>query len=534
MNCETHTRGPARFRAIGLASIFLMLPGCTSVPPRSPPVSSPAFGVRVLNASVSEVKETSNSVSDAEVSQAQAALRDASTWGAEHYEPQMYAKAQAVLDAALAVRESDPTRCRSLLAEAREAANAAKEAALKAYEDDVRTRFEASRSKLVDIGADRAFPDEFARLVSGIDATADLFATGSYWNARFKAYSTLKGMSDLYDNVRGLLNWLRDARVRVENALVAAQAIDAPRWAPTEMKDAQQKYRDALSQMQAGDLKAAIDSMKTAGQIALRLPYLQNKMDKREASVPPASRQALQDPPVAFQAPPVESRVPSQRVRIANMSMSLLGAPQRLYNVFSAAVARFDLVAAEGLRDAGVMEKVLSGMDVDAGWEAAVSRSGYFGFIYNDRIQMVKDLGTYPGKGEFLHTPYGAQFRLAGTRFSVNLVLCHVEASKDRKLKAAEIAGLADVYRYYENLTGNRGITLVLSGGLSDISEQTSESLLSEREMVSLHTSLAAKETSRDQGQRMFASVALQSRVEESGFGASAPPHAYVVLRTGK
>jgi hypothetical protein len=78
------------------------------------------------------------------------------------------------------------------------------------------------------------------------------------------------------------------------------------------------------------------------------------------------------------------------------MSMSSLGAPQRLYLAFQTAVARFDLTAAEGLRDAGIMEKVLAGMD--EGWEAAVSRSGYFGFIYNDRIQMVQDLGTYPEK----------------------------------------------------------------------------------------------------------------------------------------
>ena len=114
--------------------------------------------------------------------------------------------------------------------------------------------------------------------------------------------------------------------------------------------------------------------------------------------------------------------------------MSSLGAPQRLYTTFSAAVARFDVVAAEGLRDAGIMEKVLAGMDDS--WEAAVSRSGYFGFIYSDRIQMVKDLGTYSGKGEFLHAPYAAQFRLVGTRFRVNLVLCHIEPNRDRRIKS--------------------------------------------------------------------------------------------------
>jgi hypothetical protein len=536
---ETHKHALVGFRAIAFASIFVMLPGCTSLSPGGSPVGASASAVRVLNVSVSEVKETPDPVSDAEVSEARAALRDALAWGAEHYEPQMYTKAQAVFDAALAARESDPVRCRSLLAEATEASHAAREAALQAYEEDVKIRFEASRAKLQEIGADRAFPDEFARLVSGIDDTAGLFAAGSYWDARFKAYSTLKGMSELYETVRSLLNWLRDAQIRVESALGAAQVLDAPKWAPTEMKDAEQKYHDALTQKQSGDLKAAIDSMTAAGEIAVRLPFLQGKMDKRETSVPLAGRptppeydRKIQGPDLRIQPPSASNPLVGQRVRIADMSMSALGAPQRMYTVFSATVARFDVVAAEGLRDEGIMEKVLAGMGDD--WEAAVSRSGYFGFIYNDRVQMVKDLGTYPGKGEFLHTPYAAQFRLAGTRFCVNLVLCHIETNKDPKFKAAEIARLADVYRYFESLTGNRGITLLLSGGLSDVPEQTSESLIPQGEMVSLRTNLTATEGPHDQGQQMFASVALRSLIEESGFGASAPPVAYVILKTSK
>jgi hypothetical protein len=541
---QTHRHAWVGFRAIAIASIFAALTGCASLSSRGSPgsglsVGGSPFAVRLLNASVSGVQDTPNPVSDAEVANAQTALRDASTWGAEHYESQMYAKAQALFDAALAARGSDPVRCRSLLAEATEASSAAREAALQAYEADVKTRFEASRAKLVEIRADRAFPDEFARLVSGIDATVGLFAAGSYWDARLKAYTTLKGMSDLYETVRGLLNWLREARISVGNALGAAQALDAPKWAPAEMKDAEQKYRDALTQMQAGDLNAAMSSMKAAGQIALRLPLLQDKMEKREVNVPgtgsptlPEDGREIQGPRARVQLPSAESSLSGQRVRIADMSMRSLGAPQRLYSVISATVARFDVVAAEGLRDEGIMEKVLSGMD--DGWEAAVSRNGYFGFIYNDRVQMVKDLGTYQGKDEFLHIPYGAQFKVAGTRFAVNLVLCHIETSKNRSLKSAEIARLADVYRYFENLTGNRGITLLLAGGLGDVPEQASLSLLPQGEMVSLHRNLTATAGPHDQGQRMFASVALRSMIEESGFGASAPHVAYVVLRTGK
>jgi hypothetical protein len=537
---ETHKHALVGLRVIVFASIFVMLPGCTSLSPGSSPVGAPVSAVPVLNASVSDVKETPDPVSDAEVSEAQAALRDASAWGAEHYKPQMYASAEAAFDAALAEREGDPVRSRSLLAEATETSHAAKEAALQAYEEDVKARFETSRAKLVEIGADRAFPDEFARLVSGIDATVGLFVAGSYWDARFKAYSTLKGMSNLYDTVQSLSSWLRDARIRVESAIGAAQGLDAPKWAPTEMKDAEQKYHDALTEMQAGDLKAAIESMKAAGQIALRLPFLQARMDKREASVPTAGGPTFPNYDKEIQGPnpgllppsSADNSLSGQQVRIANMSMSALGAPQRMYTIVSATVARFDLVAAEGLRDEGIMEKVLSGMDED--WEAAVSRSGYFGFIYDSRVQLVKDLGTYPGKGEFLHTPYGAQFRLSGTRFTVNLVLCHIETNKDPTLQTAEIARLAGVYHYFENLTGNRGITLLLSGGLSNVAERTSESLIPQAEMVSLRTNLKAAKDHDDRGQRMFASVALRSLIEESGFGESTPPVAYVILKTNK
>ncbi|HET6487781.1 MAG TPA: hypothetical protein VFH83_15245, partial [Spirochaetia bacterium] len=510
---------------------------------RAAPVNVP-----VLPVSDVQVKPTPNAVSDAEVSEAQAALRDASAWGAEYYEPQMYAKAQATLKAALAARYHDPAQCRSLLSGAAEAASSAKGAALAAYQDDVKSRFEASRAKLVEIGADRAFPDEYASLQSGMDATIGLFANGSYWDARVKAYGTLKGMSDLYERVHGLSIWLRDARIRVGNAISDARALDAPRWAPADMQDAEQKYHDALTRMQAGDLTAAVDSMRAAGQIAARLPLLKDRIDKPGAGTPPVAGGSVppaagappatqkprgQGPDQRLQQESAEKSLSGQRVRIADMSMSSLGAAQRLYSDFSAAVARFDVVAAEGLRDAGIMEKVLAGLNDR--WEAAVSRSGYFGFIFGDRVEMVRDLGTYPGERGLLRSPYAAQFRLLGTRFLVNLVLCHVEASKDNQATAAAVAQLADIYRYFENLTGNRGVTLLLVGGLGDLPEPTSsDSLMPQGEVVSLRTNVTATAGAHNQGQRMFASAALQPLVAESGSSASTPPFAYVTLGKGE
>ncbi|MGO9309625.1 MAG: hypothetical protein ACLQDL_11455 [Spirochaetia bacterium] len=211
--------------------------------------------------------------------------------------------------------------------------------------------------------------------------------------------------------------------------------------------------------------------------------------------------------------------------------MSALGASQRSYSIISAAVARFDVVAADDLGDAGGMEKVLAGMD--KGWEASVSRGGFFGFLYNDRVQMVKELGTYPAKAEFSRTPYGAQFRLSGTRFAFNVVVCHVETEKGPRVRAAEVSRLPAVFRYFENLTGNRGITLLLAGGLGDERED-SRSLVARGDVVALKAAPARAKTPGDQGGRMFASASLRPRIEKAGFGAAPPHSAYVILTTGK
>ena len=99
-------------------------------------------------------------------------------------------------------------------------------------------------------------------------------------------------MDDLYWRVHNLLDWLRDAKVRVESALSSARG-SARGWAPRELESAEKKYQDASTQMQAGDLSAAVDSMRSAGLIAVRLPLLRDDMDKRRAGVPLADRPLL-------------------------------------------------------------------------------------------------------------------------------------------------------------------------------------------------------------------------------------------------
>jgi hypothetical protein len=224
---------------------------------------------------------------------------------------------------------------------------------------------------------------------------------------------------------------------------------------------------------------------------------------------------------LAFSAILLPSAIIGQSIHIANVSMSPSGALPRPYSAFSAVASHFDLVAADDVGDAGGLEKVLSGMD--EGWEAIVGRGGYFGFLYSDQVQMVKELGTYRGKSDFAQPPYGAQFRLAGTRFALNLVLCRVAAKKGVTGRAAEIAGLASVYRYFENLTGNRGITILLAPGLGDDRERAARLLTARGDVMALKA-----------GGHIFASAALRPRIEETGIGASTPPAVFVILRTGR
>jgi hypothetical protein len=180
----------------------------------------------------------------------------------------------------------------------------------------------------------------------------------------------------------------------------------------------------------------------------------------------------------------------AQQVRIGELGLAAWEAGGGTYSTLSREVARFDVVAADGVRDPGQLEKVVGGLGEE--WGAAVSRGGGFGFLYSERVELLRDLGTYPGKSQRGRPPYGAQFRLPGTRFAFNLVVCSVE----------EASLLGSVHRYYEQLTGNRGITLVLN---------------------------AAGHDARP-ADRLFASPALKPRIKESGVLSTALHPAYVIL----
>jgi hypothetical protein len=148
----------------------------------------------------------------------------------------------------------------------------------------------------------------------------------------------------------------------------------------------------------------------------------------------------------------VASSAPAQEVRIASLRMNGSGPAAGSYIDIARAVGRFDVVAADGIRDPGDMEKVLGG--VGDGWEAILSRrGGFFGFFFDERVEVVKELGTWRGPGRLARAPYGVRFRLSGTRFAFTIVACRVTS--------AEVPHLPDVSRFFEDLTGNRGTTIL-------------------------------------------------------------------------
>ncbi|MGA2641579.1 MAG: hypothetical protein ABSG21_11840 [Spirochaetia bacterium] len=83
-------------------------------------------------------------------------------------------------------------------------------------------------------------------------------------------------------------------------------------------------------------------------------------------------------------------------------------------------------------------------------------------------------------------------------------------------------------------MTGNRGITLLLAGGLSDERDLAFRSLLAWGDVMALDANRAGAEGLHGEGDRMFASAALRSRIAEAGIGTSTPHTVYVILKTGK
>ncbi|MGO9411967.1 MAG: hypothetical protein ACLQCB_14615 [Spirochaetia bacterium] len=222
--------------------------------------------------------------------------------------------------------------------------------------------------------------------------------------------------------------------------------------------------------------------------------------------------------PLVFALVPIF--LPAQTLRIASYNVAGLGGQRKDYMALAKVINNFDVVATEDVKSAGGLEKVLSLLS--DGWEAAMSDNEheeakyteFFGFFYNERVQLYRMLGPFPGEAQFSRPPYGANFKVKGSPFSFNLIACHIDASKGSRARDAEIDRLGAVYRYFEKLTGNRGIT-IMAGDFAEERIHAFHSLTEEgsEQVLPLKATAMGNNGPARSDDHIFVSPGLRSRV---------------------
>ena len=157
-----------------------------------------------------------------------------------------------------------------------------------------------------------------------------------------------------------------------------------------------------------------------------------------------------------------------QELSVASYNMERLGQNHKDYATLAKVIAGFDVVAAEEVMNAQGMADVLA--QLGTMWADFTSALGegsnryqeHFGFYYDNKVELSRDLGEYPQAHEFFRPPYGVQFRVRSTGFTFNLVACHIVYGKSERQRVAEIAHLDEVYRYFDGLSQNKGDTIVV------------------------------------------------------------------------
>ena len=210
----------------------------------------------------------------------------------------------------------------------------------------------------------------------------------------------------------------------------------------------------------------------------------------------------------------VPSLLSAQVLKVASYNVERLGEQHKDYAALAKVIANFDVVAAEEVMSSGGLEKVMS--ILSDGWEAAMSENDqrpgkyreFFGFFYNESVELYKMLGAYPPQGVFSRPPFGANFKVKGSPFSFNLVACHIDSSKVGRARDLELDGLGDVYRHFEQLTGNRGITILVGDfGSARIRDFHSLTALGGQEVMPQKAPDSA---------HIFVSAALRPRIQKA------------------
>jgi len=210
----------------------------------------------------------------------------------------------------------------------------------------------------------------------------------------------------------------------------------------------------------------------------------------------------------------------AQEIRVASYNMERLGQNHKDYAALAGVVSSFDLVAAEEVMNRRGIKALMGRLGPD--WGSFMSPNGegtkrykeHFAFVYDEKIEMVRDLGEYPGQNEFIRPPYGARFRVKSTGFEFSLVVCHIIYGRHESQRDAEIGNLGKVYRYFESETGNRGETII-AGDFNEerLTDFSSLVDLGDRNVVPVKGTTIGKRGPDHGYDHMFVSRALQPRV---------------------
>lgn len=172
-----------------------------------------------------------------------------------------------------------------------------------------------------------------------------------------------------------------------------------------------------------------------------------------------------------------ESKV--QEISVASYNMLRLGYNNgKNYKMLANVINNFDLVGAIEVMNQKGMELTLQ--ELGPNWsyiisEKSVGSSSYkefFGFFYNNKIELVKVLGFYEGEAKFERPPYGARFRVKNSDFEFNLIIVHTVFGNSILERITETNNFGLVYTYFESLTGNQHSTIIAGDfNLENISE---------------------------------------------------------------
>ena len=157
-----------------------------------------------------------------------------------------------------------------------------------------------------------------------------------------------------------------------------------------------------------------------------------------------------------------------QEVSVASYNMLRLGHNNgKDYKTLASVINNFDLVGAIEVMNQKGMDLTVA--ELGSNWsyiisERSVGSSSYkefFGFFYNDRIELIKTLGFYVGDARFERPPYGARFKVKDSDFEFNLIIAHTVFGDSVAERIAETNNFGLVYAYFESLTGNQHSTII-------------------------------------------------------------------------